>query len=373
MSSNGTGRGISRRKLLRYGGSGLALTSAIGIAPRYLMRPAHAAELAPGMTGGPTGFPGCERYQYNGSMSEGRAIEGIKKLKAAGKAPDKLVFLIGDGALNQVAKPYPLSGPSVKQLWESETGIKLELIGVSPEENYPRVMQDITTKSGAYDIYTSFFNEIGDLVESNGIVDLDEYVAKYKPDWDDPERGAPTKEIYNLSYTYNNKVYIVSLDGDFQTWVYRKDLFEDPQNKKEYEDKFKMPLRQPATWTEVDQIAQFFKAKGLNGHTNLLSPFWGTSTWFSRYLSYDKPNLFPFDLNGKPLIDSDLGIKAAEAHVKSKEWSSKDILTWTYAEGLRLDGRRHRRDDEYLYQLAEIHGSYERRRNPSHQSDRKVQ
>ena len=194
-------------------------------------------------------------------------------------------------------------------------------------------MQDITTKSGAYDIYTSFFNEIGDLVESNGIVDLDEYVAKYKPDWSDPIRGAPTKEIYNLSYTYNNKVYIVSLDGDFQTWVYRKDLFEDPQNKKEYEDKFKMPLRQPATWTEVDQIAQFFKAKGFNGHTNLLSPFWGTSTWFSRYLSYDKPNLFPFDLNGKPLIDSDLGIKAAEAHVKSKEWSSKDVLTWSYAEG----------------------------------------
>ena len=224
-------------------------------------------------------------------MSEGRAIEGIKKLKAAGKAPDKLVFLIGDGALNQLAKPYPLSGPSVQQLWESETGIKLELIGVSPEENYPRVMQDITTKSGAYDIYTSFFNEIGDLVESNGVVDLDEYVAKYKPDWGDPIRGAPTKEIYNLSYTYNNKVYIVSLDGDFQTWVYRKDLFEDPQNRKEYEDKFKMPLRQPATWTEVDQIAQFFKAKGFNGHTNLLSPFWGTSTWFSRYLSYDKPEL----------------------------------------------------------------------------------
>ena len=79
-------------------------------------------------------------------MSEGRAIEGIKKLKAAGKAPEKLIFLIGDGALNQVAKPYPLSGPSVKEVWERETGIKLELIGVSPEENYPRVMQDITTK-----------------------------------------------------------------------------------------------------------------------------------------------------------------------------------------------------------------------------------
>lgn len=334
MLNNKDGRQlVSRRSLLRAGASGVAFASAVGIGPRFLTRPAHAADLAPGMTGGPTGFPGCERYQYNESMSEGRAIEGIKKLKAAGKAPSKLVFLIGDGALNQVAKPFPAGAPSVQELWEKETGIKLELIGVSPEENYTRVMQDITTKSGAYDVYTSFFNEIGDLVESNGVVDLDEYVAKYKPDWHDPQRGAPTDQIYNLAYTYNKKVYIVSLDGDFQCWVYRKDLFEDPQNQKEYEDKFKMALRQPATWTEVDQIAQFFKAKGFNGSCNLLSPFWGTSTWFSRYVSYANPDLFPFDMSGTPLINSELGVKAAEAHCKSKEWESKDILNWTYAEG----------------------------------------
>ena len=328
------GRGVSRRTLLRTGGSGLAIASAIGIAPRYLTRPAHAAELAPGMTGGPTGFPGAERYQYNESMSEGRAIEGIKKLKAAGKAPEKLVFLIGDGALNQIAKPYPLSGPSVQEVWERETGIKLELIGVSPEENYPRVMQDITTKSGAYDVYTSFYNEIGDLVESDGVVDLDEYVAKYKPDWNDPKRGAPTKEIYNLSYTYNNKVYIVSLDGDFQTWVYRKDLFEDPQNKKEYEDKFKMRVAPAADLdgSRPDR-AILQDRRGTTATATCYRRSGAPVLGFLRYLSYDKPNLFPFDLNGKPLIDSDLGIKAAEAHVKSKEWESKDILTWTYAEG----------------------------------------
>src|ERR1700677_5031594 len=106
MSTKGTRHGISRRKILRSGASGLALTSAAGIAPRYLMPAAHAAELAPGMTGGPTGFPGCERYQYNGDMSEGRAIEGIKKLKAAGKAPNKIVFQIADGAIGQINKPW---------------------------------------------------------------------------------------------------------------------------------------------------------------------------------------------------------------------------------------------------------------------------
>ena len=142
-------------------------------------------------------------------------------------------------------------------------------------------------------------------MESNGVVDLDEYVAKYKPDWDDPKRGAPTKEIYNLAYTYNNKIYIVSLDGDFQTWVYRKDLFEDPQNMKEYEDKFKMPLRQPPTWTEVDQIAQFFKYEGVQRtHATCCRRSGAPVRGFLRYVSYDKPDLFPFDLNGKPLINS---------------------------------------------------------------------
>jgi len=51
------------------------------------------------MTGGPTGFAGCDRYQYNPGMPEGRAIEGIKALKAAGKPPQKLVFQMSEGAI----------------------------------------------------------------------------------------------------------------------------------------------------------------------------------------------------------------------------------------------------------------------------------
>ena len=71
--------------------------------------PAHAADgYAPGMTGGPTGFEGAERFQYNATMSEGRCIEGIKALKAAGKAPEKLTMLLTDGAIGQIANPFPV-------------------------------------------------------------------------------------------------------------------------------------------------------------------------------------------------------------------------------------------------------------------------
>jgi multiple sugar transport system substrate-binding protein len=335
--NNAIANSISRRSLLRAG-TALTFGSAIGIAPRFLVRPAGAAELAPGMTGGPTGFPGCERYQYNESMSEGRAVEAIKKLKAAGKAPNKIVFQIADGAIGQINKPWPAGAPSVKDVWERETGIEIELVGVPPAESYTRVMQDVTTKSGAYDIYTTFFNDVGDLVETQGIADLSNYVEKYKPDWADPERGAPSKSSYNFAYLYNNKHWSVSLDADFQLWVYRKDLFEDSQNQKEYEAKFKGPLRPPVTWTEVDQMSEFFKSKGMVGHSNMLSPFWGISTWFNRYVSYASPDLFPIDEAGKPLINSDLGIKAAEAHIKSRQWSSKDILSWTWSEGFGAIG-----------------------------------
>ncbi|MBT6441230.1 MAG: hypothetical protein HOK61_02290 [Alphaproteobacteria bacterium] len=48
------------------------------------------------MTGGPTGFPGAERYQYNDTMSEGRAVAAARKLKADGMAPDELNVLLPD-------------------------------------------------------------------------------------------------------------------------------------------------------------------------------------------------------------------------------------------------------------------------------------
>ena len=69
-------RPVSRRALLKSATAGFVLTSATGIAPKYLsLARAADSSLAPGMTGGPTGFAGCERYQYNPDMPEGRAIE----------------------------------------------------------------------------------------------------------------------------------------------------------------------------------------------------------------------------------------------------------------------------------------------------------
>ena len=324
-----------RRRLLQ---GGLAL-STIGIAPRFV-RTAFAQDgYAPGMTGGPTGFPGAERYQYNEGMSEGRAIEGVKKLVAAGQAPRKLVMLLTDGAIGQLTKPFPKGAPSVKEVWERETGIELEIVGAPAGDIWTRVLQDVTTNSASYDIYTQPWNSIGDLVEAGGAQKLDDFVAKYQPDWADPERGAPTPETEELLYKYDGSYYTVSLDGDFQTWVYNKTMFEDPEHAKAFSDRFGFDLAPPATWEQSDAISAYFTGqKGLDGQPmygngNDMAPFWGLPRFYARFAAQAVPNMYFFDEDGAPNLATEEGIEAATEYVKLKDWSHPDVLSWTFAEG----------------------------------------
>ena len=182
---------VSRRGFLPASARMAGFTAAVGIAPQFI-RPgrAFAADaLAPGMIGGPTGFDGAERYQYGADTPEGRAIEAAKSLKAAGKAPERIVLGLSDGSIGQLTQPFPKGAPSIKDLWEKETGIKLEIVGVPNGQEFTKTMQDISTKGGAFDIYAVEWNRLGDLAETGGIIKLDDYVTTHKPEWDDPERG----------------------------------------------------------------------------------------------------------------------------------------------------------------------------------------
>ncbi|HXT08345.1 MAG TPA: extracellular solute-binding protein [Roseiarcus sp.] len=335
MTDQGSSRLISRRRLLKTGVAGFALTSAIGIAPRYI-RPAHAdTGLAPGMTGGPTGFAGAERYQYNPEMPEGRAIEGIKALKAAGKAPSKLVFQMSEGAIGQLTKSFPADAPTIQSVWEKETGIKIEIVGVASGNEFTKVMQDISTKGAAFDIYQVEWNRLGDLTEAGGLVNLDEYVAKYKPEWDDPKRGyTGGVQGVTLLNKYNGSHYAVSLDGDFQTWIYRKDLFENSKEQADFKAKFGRDLHFPETWDELTEVASFFHRpdKGLFGCTDLRNQGWGYTNWYQRYCSMAAPNKLLFDDHGKALINSPEGVKAAQGYVDGLKYHSPDAISWGWPE-----------------------------------------
>jgi len=327
----------SRRSILKHAGlagaTALAVTNPLGIGPHFLrINPAQAQGLASGMIGGPTGFPGAERFQYSENDSEGHVIEGIKKLKAAGKAPDQLTVLIVASCLPQFIKPLPVGGESVKDTWERETGIKLNFVGIEASEIWKKVLQDVTTGSGSYDLYSHSWNNVGDLVTAGGAANLDEYVSRYQPDWGDPKRGTPSPEIEQLLYKYNGSYHAASIDGDFVTWQFRRDLVEDATNKAKFQEKYGYAIpTEPKTWTEIDNMTEFFHSQGI-GHANLLGPFWGLSNFYARFAAQKAPNNYWLDEDGKPTLVSDAGIKAAQQHVDSLKWTSPDNLTWGWAE-----------------------------------------
>ncbi len=170
---------------------------------------------------------------------------------------------LSDGSIGQLTQPFPAGAPSIKELWERETGITLEIVGLPNGQEFTKTMQDISTKAGGYDIYSVEWNRLGDLAESGGIANLDEYVATHRPEWDDPVRGYVNGEQgVALLNQYRGSTYGVSMDGDFQTWVYRTDLFTDPAEQKAFKDKFGYDLAPPRTWKQLDEIAlHFFRAR----------------------------------------------------------------------------------------------------------------
>ena len=251
--------GITRRQALYASAAGAAFAAAAGIGPRWLKSgDAWAADLAPGMTGGPTGFAGAERYQYDDTMSEGWAVAGARKLKAESKAPETLRIRMADGAIGHFTSPWPADGPTLQSIWERETGIKIEFISVSPQEQFNKVIQDVTTGSNAYDVYTFVYAAMGDLSEANGIVPSGEWMEKHGADFADPERGMPMPESYNMLYKCDGEPMSVCYYGDAQVWVYRKDLTEDPIHKAAFSDKYGWEPGPPRTWAEADQLAEYY-------------------------------------------------------------------------------------------------------------------
>lgn len=293
------------------------------------------AALAEGMVGGPTGFDGAERYQYGPETPESRAIEGIRALKAAGKAPERIVLGLSDGSIGQITQPFPAGAPSVKDLWEAETGIILDIVGVPNGQEFTKVMQDVSTNAGGFDIYAVEWNRLGDLAETGGIVPMDDYTATYRPEWDDPERGyVGGEQGVSLLNGYRGKIYGVSLDGDFQIWNHRTDLFGDPAEQAAFADQHGYELAPPRTWQQHDEIAAFFHRpdQGLFGSTDLRNQGWGYTNWYQRFVSMASPNQFLFADDGTPLINSEAGWQATQEYVDSLSHHSPDAISWGWPE-----------------------------------------
>ena len=334
---------VSRGKFLAGAAvAGLAVT-APGVA-RAGRNAALANGLAPGMIGGPTGFKGAARYQYPANSEEGRAILALKALRKAGKAPSTLVVQALDFARPQFLNTFPKGATaSIAGIFERETGIKLKFIETSPATEYATNIRNASTKNGSFDIVTGAIEDTGDYANSGLLRPLDDFVAKYRPSWNDPKFGyAGGRPTVNLFTKYEGETYWVAFDNDTQVYAYRSDLFKNPTEKANYEDKYGQPLRVPTTWDEQAKVAAFFHRPGgskpLYGSVERKGPFWGKVNWQHRFLCSADPNQYYFKPDGSANVNNTAGIRAATEHLRSLQWSEPGALSKDYIGQYQLYG-----------------------------------
>lgn len=239
-----------------------------------------------------------------------------------------------------------------KRFMEKYPNIKVQVTPISWEVLYPRMLADVATKTGAFDVATWDVMTAGAVAP--GFVDLEEF-RKQNPDLVDPKWDLkdfdPT--IWHIAGMWAGKNIGIPFYCNTMLFYYRKDYFADSKLKADYKAMTGKTLKVPTTWEETIDVAKFFTKK-----FNPKSPtdygialmFPRTHTLFYMYLLFFAPYRRSsdgikkwgevdldygdyFTADKKPAFNSPEGVKALEM-MKALMPYSPDPLGSDYGETL---------------------------------------
>jgi multiple sugar transport system substrate-binding protein len=274
-------RGVTRRGFLGYG----LVAATVG---PWVFRHFRVAEAGP---------------------EEDRIVQAAKKLKPA--------------ELNGMIWSLYYGGPMNKQQEEFRklTGIGVREIQDIPTPQIPqRAMAEAIAHSDTFDFFHIDLTMIPSLVSAGLLEPLDEYMA---------DAGYKLEMVGNSGHfmRYNGKTYGLPTDGNVFIQLFRKDLFENPDEQKAFADKHGRPLKWPETWEEHQEIVEFFHRpdKELIGSGSLRDRVYG-GYWSYMYL-YSAGG-FPFDDDMEPTLNTPAGQYAVDVHLNLKKASHPEAPGW---------------------------------------------
>ena len=271
---------FSRRQIMKAG----AMAAATGVLPTALTSPA---------------FAGAE---------EDRIVASAKKLSAT----DVTGML---WANYQVAL-----APVIKEFGDA-TGITLEkMMDISVFDIPARAMAEALSKSPEFDFFHVDSNMIPSLASAGLLEPLDGYMEA---------AGFKINAVgdFGRFMTYKGKTYGMPTDGNVHVQFIRKDLFENPDERKAFADKHGRELTWPATWEEEIEIMKFFTRPDDN--------LWGSHSLRDRgsslawwYMYFYSAGGFPFDDDMNPTLDTPQGEYAVQTFLDYKAVSHPEAAGW---------------------------------------------
>jgi len=245
-------------------------------------------------------------------------------------------------------------------IWKEKAGIDTTVIEVSYADIPVKVLQDLTTKTGAYDWFIPCSNIMGEIVAPGNVWGIDEWYNKPGfPTWSKDDNPASNAQ----ASVWGGKYYGVPWDNDawYLTWNMKgmDKTLRDKDKRAEFKSKFGYELNPYAwvrdkqlTWKKVRDMAEFFHGWDWNGDG---SPDYGMtmglrtgeqgSFWFYGFAgpyvveygpTRDKThNLFFLDPETlEPLISSKNPgfVEAARMFKEMTKFMNPAVFTYTFAE-----------------------------------------
>ncbi len=250
-------------------------------------------------------------------------------LKALGKGKTIRIMFQGGG---DSAPPLEL-----KELIEKETGLKLTIDVIPPENLHERQLAFLLSGAAEYDLLELYPTWIGEYAEADYIENLDALYKKYGKEIDVSDFIEGAQVGFDK---YKGSWYAVPYDGDVNIFYYRKDLFADAKNKADFKAKYKYNLGAPNDWDQVRDMAEFFTGRqpGLYGFGTLaLKTWWAVDYWANVYRNRLAADGVKFSNglvndNGEIELNKDAFIKANDFYMALMKFSPPGILSWGYPE-----------------------------------------
>lgn len=157
--------------------------------------------------------------------------------------------------------------------FEKKTGIKVEIETTSWDQMYDKAIKDMEAKTGIYDMVYIEQDIIYSYLARDFLVNISKTLK------DQPDLKAPTYDAANFTSFAD---YFKNADGDLfgtpmeaflKTYLYRKDLFDDPKIKEAFKKETGKDLKPATTHEDYTQIAEFFTKYGKDNGLEL----WGTT------------------------------------------------------------------------------------------------
>ena len=249
--------------------------------------------------------------QVPGDTPEERAINGAKALK---KNIDLNILIWGqfyNGKMRELAAEF-----------KEKTGIgiggvqDLTIVAISA-----KAMAESLAKSSAFDIIHIDAPMIPTLVNAGYIMPFDKFM----------ERGgmiyrSVAPPIVEQS-RYHGETYGFVTDGNVHATALRKDYFENPEERKRFEDQHGKPLKWPETWDDYLELAKFFtRPPDFHGVAELRARKWVGPAWY--LMRFYANGGFPFADDMTPTLYNDAGRKAMEWYLGIKPYAAKDTAIW---------------------------------------------